>query len=301
METLPTLKSGDSVEIIAPASRCSRERLEAVKELLSSWNLNCIVADDIFGNDLLCANSDAVRFQHLKNAFSNPKTKAIICVRGGYGSMRLIPDLARLAKPNHAKIFVGMSDTTALHLYLHTHWQWSTIHAGIAPDKFNPESLFALNELLFAKKEHIEFDELQPLNSAAQEFQSLTGDLTGGNLSIIQTSIGTTWQMDPVNKIILLEEIGERAYRVDRMLEHMRQAKLFTGAKAILFGDFIDGNEPNGSSLIAPTLERFARECEIPVFRLQGIGHGATNYPIPLNMEATLLGKNVNKLVIKRT
>src|SRR5690242_14038836 len=91
MKKLPVLSPGDSVEIIAPASRCSDIQLVQLKELLESWQLNCIVKEDIFSKDLLCANTDEARFTHLKNALQNPETKAIISARGGYGSMRLIP------------------------------------------------------------------------------------------------------------------------------------------------------------------------------------------------------------------
>src|SRR5579872_1514920 len=106
MQKLPILKTGDSIEIIAPASRCSDQRLMDIKSLLTSWGLNCIVSPHIFGNDLLCANTDQVRFELLKNALFNPETKAVICARGGYGCMRLIPELSRLKPPAALKLFI---------------------------------------------------------------------------------------------------------------------------------------------------------------------------------------------------
>ena len=118
MKKLPILNSGDFVEVIAPASRCSDNQLQALKELLESWKLNCIIKKDIFGEDLLCAHTDEARFEHLKNALQNPETKAVICARGGYGSLRLIPKLTEIQAPKQVKIFVGMSDITSLHLYL---------------------------------------------------------------------------------------------------------------------------------------------------------------------------------------
>src|SRR5690348_3082 len=116
MQSLPILKPGDSVEVIAPAARCSDQQLTALKELLASWQLNCTVDQHIFGDDLLCANTDEIRFQCLKNALLNPDTKAVICARGGYGSMKLIPALSKLTPPPSPKLFLGMSDITALHL-----------------------------------------------------------------------------------------------------------------------------------------------------------------------------------------
>ncbi len=287
MQKLPLLKAGDSVEIIAPASRCSDAQLADLKELLLSWQLNPIVPNDIFGDDLLCANTDEMRFQSLKNALTNPETKAIICARGGYGCVRLIPELTKVSPPPTAKLFVGMSDITALNLYLQQEWQWPVLHGAPIIDKFSPESIATVKSILLGEVEHVEFSGL-PLNIAAEKNHIIETSVTGGNLSLVQASIGTKWQLDGNNKIIFLEEVGERGYRVDRMLEHLRQADIFKKAKAILFGDFIGGKEPDGSSLINPVLERFAKHCEIPVVKVEGIGHGYTNFPLPLGTDTQL-------------
>lgn len=122
MKKLPVLKPGDSIEIIAPASRCTDKRLHELKELLQSWKLNCIIDKNIFGDDLLCANTDEIRFNLLKNALLREDTKAVICARGGYGSMRLIPDLSMITPPELEKLFIGMSDITALSLFFERHW-----------------------------------------------------------------------------------------------------------------------------------------------------------------------------------
>lgn len=288
MQTRPILLPGDFVEIIAPASRCSDSELAALKNLLLSWQLHCIVADDIFGNDLFCANTDKQRLKHLTHALTHPNTKAIICARGGYGSLRLIPELANITPPATAKLFVGMSDITALQLYLQQHWRWPTIHGAASPTRFSLESIERLKAILFGTTHQMIFDSLTPLNQAAKQQQTIEAEIIGGNLTLIQTSIGTHWQLDSKNKIILLEEIGERGYRIDRMLEHLRQATIFQQAKAILLGDFLEGKEPDGSSLIAATLKRFAESCSIPVVQLAGIGHGYTHFPIPLGAKSTL-------------
>ena len=283
----PLLHPGDTVELIAPAARCSDEQLSSIKELLISWGLNCIVDPALFGKDLLCANSDVNRFTLLKNALYRPETKAIICVRGGYGSLRLIPELAQLSQPSQSKLLIGMSDITALNLYLMQQWQWPILHAALALDKFSPESIAAVKYFLFNRPSQVQLHGY-PLNKAAQKSGMIQAALTGGNLCMVQTSIGTIWQMNAKNKIIFLEEINERGYRIDRMLVHLQQAGLFHDIAAIIFGDFIQGFEPNGSSLIDPVLARFAENCSIPVVQIKGLGHGPTNFPIPLGMESTL-------------
>ncbi|HEX4046168.1 MAG TPA: LD-carboxypeptidase [Gammaproteobacteria bacterium] len=299
MKKLPRLNPGDTVDIIAPASRCSDQQLAMMKTLLNSWQLNCLVPDDIFGKDLFCANTDEIRAKHLKNALQNPSSKAIICARGGYGSLRLIPELIDMIPPASPKIFIGMSDTTALQLFLQQHWHWPTIHGASAPDRFSAESITAIQSILFDDKP-VEFTDLLPLNQAAKNQLEITASITGGNLSLVQTSMGTTWQIDSRDKIILLEEISERGYRIDRMLEQLRQANIFKHAAAIIFGDFLEGKEPDGSSLIQATLERFAARCEIPVVQITGIGHGQTNFPIPFGMPAQLMLGDKIRLVCER-
>lgn len=293
MHTLPILKPGDHVEIITPASRCSAEVIHNLHSLLTSWGLECHVRDDLFGDDLLCANSDKNRLDSLRNALHNPVIKAIICARGGYGSMRLIPGLETISPPAEPKLLVGMSDITALHLFFETKWNWPSLHGALARDKFSDQSIFMLKQLLFAEVPHIELLGT-PLNALAEEKKVIKAAITGGNLSLVQASIGTSWQLTGKNKIVLLEEIGERGYRVDRMFEHLMQSHLLKDAVAIFLGDFIAGQEPNGSSLISPVLERFAERCDVPVFRVSNVGHGYINFPVPLGCRAELyLGETV--------
>lgn len=294
MILLPTLKAGDSVDIIAPAARCSAEQLTALLTLLDSWQLKCIIADDIFGTDPFCANTDQARSSQLIDALTNTKSKAVICARGGYGSMRLLPQLSKITPPKQMKLFVGMSDITALHLFLQQQWHWPTIHGALAPDRFSPESIAALKVLLMGDTKEVNYTGLIPLNSAAKTNRLIEGSMIGGNLSLVQTSIGTSWQLNGRDKIIFLEDRGERGYRLDRMFQHLIQANIFKDATAILLGDFIEGNEPNGQSFIEIAIQRFAESISIPIVQIKGIGHGDTNFPLPLGTFTTLkLGNEI--------
>lgn len=293
MLPLPQLHPFDTVEIIAPASRSTDEQLFALRSLLESWHLNCMVSPDIFGDDLLCANSDTHRLQSFMTAMNNPEVKATICLRGGYGSMRLIPQLSQLTAPKEPKLFIGMSDITALHLFIGQQWHWPTILSTLSPANVSPESITTLKALLFREIKQIHFTG-EAFNVAATEERCIDAPLTGGNLCLVQTSIGTSWQLKGQHKIIFLEETGERGYRVDRMLEHITQANLFADTKAIVFGDFTGGDESNGNNLIEPVLRRFAEQCTIPVIKIKGVGHGHTNFPLVLNSLSQLkLGKQI--------
>ena len=287
MLPIKNLNAGDVVELIAPASGCSLYQVQQLKATLESWGLVCLLSDDLFGPDLLCANTDEARFEQLQKAFFNPESKALFCVRGGYGSQRLLPRLLQLPKPPCPKIFVGMSDITALHLFLQQQWHWSTVHASTNVMQLTSDSLLALRSFLMDKPDFT-FGNLMPLNAFATEEHTWIAPVVGGNLTLVQTSIGTPWQIQTSEKIVLLEEINERAYRVDRILNHLLQANLLTNAKALIFGDFIGGEEPDGRSLIEPVLARFAQQSPIPVLQLQGIGHGACNWPITLGAPVRL-------------
>lgn len=299
MYQLPTIKAGDQIEIIAPASRCAVDLLEGLKHILTSWQLQCIVNENIFGQDLLCANSDSMRLDSLTKALQDPETKAVICARGGYGSMRLIPELAKTAPPNSPKLFIGMSDITALNLFLLQQWKWPVVHGALSPDKFSPDSTAALKSLIFGELPQIEFQG-KALNTAAKRNSILESSIVGGNLSLLQTSIGTLWQVAARDQILFIEEVAERGYRIDRMFEHLHQAGIFKNIAAIILGDFTGGKEPNGSSLVNPVLERFAGACDVPVIRIQGIGHDHINHPLPLGTKVQLVLGNEIKLICFR-
>jgi muramoyltetrapeptide carboxypeptidase len=240
------------------------------------------------GEDLLCANTDALRFKHLKDAL-NSDADEIMAIIGGYGLTRLMPDIMSIPKPDKVKIMYGFSDITALHIFLNQVWDWPTVHgpSGVglinsAADKVsNERTLRILDEGLGA----YELPVLIPLNSLAKDISSLSGKVVGGNLCLVQTSLGTPWQLKTADKILFLEDVSERGYRIDRMLAHLQQAGLFQGVKAVLLGDFVKGEEPNGQDLVWDVLHRFAKAAAVPVFQLPGCGHGVQNYPIPFNFE----------------
>lgn len=288
------LRKGDVIDVVAPASPCLKTEapISAIKEFLISWGLVPRIPDDILGPDLLCANSDTKRFEFLKDALLNNESSAIWCLRGGYGSMRLIPQLDNLQLKNlPSKLFIGMSDITVLHLFLQQHFRWATLlgpNVRLVTDKgVEEENIQELKTIMFGQRNSLSYN-VTPMNELAAKKQLLEAPITGGNLCLVQTSIGTSWQADARNKILFLEEVNERGYRVDRMLQQLEQAGILKGVVAILFGDFTDGKEPNGTSLIEPVLKRFAESCDFPVLSCPGIGHGKFNRVLPLGSNAQL-------------
>lgn len=281
-----------TVDVIAPASRCPISDVEKIQSFLASWHLKYHISDDLFGSHPFCSNTDEKRFNQLKYALTNTNSQIIWCVRGGYGSMKLIPLLNQIEPPKEQKIFIGSSDITALHIFLQQQWGWTTIHApslySAALQQVSAESLEILKNLIFQKQNPIVYQAIHGLNKSALADITLSAPIIGGNLTLIQSSLSTSWQIDASGKILFIEEVNERGYRIDRALEQLKQANIFKSAEAILFGDFLGGEEPDGKSLVQDALSAFADTSEIPVLQIQGIGHGFINNPLILGKKVEL-------------
>jgi muramoyltetrapeptide carboxypeptidase len=239
------------------------------------------------------SSSDENRLAKLKKALQNDEPDTILwSLRGGYGVARLLPELQKIPKPTQEKILIGYSDLTALHLFLAQNWGWKTIHGPMIADLLNPqkspENFLKITDIIAKKRDQnipivAEIPHLVPLNEQAKITTSIEGLLTGGNLTIVQTSIGTDWEIKAKNKILFLEDDGERGYRIDRALNHLKQAGLLKCLKAIVFGDFTDSDE-----FMEFALQRFANENDVPMYKSNEFGHGKKNSPLIYNAPSVI-------------
>jgi muramoyltetrapeptide carboxypeptidase len=282
----------DIIDIVATAGKSDPEVLDKIAVLLTSWDLQANIPTNILGDDLLCANSDEIRFTLLKDALYNPNSKAIWCLRGGYGSMRLIPMLEKLNAPKQQKLFIGFSDITALHIFLQEKWGWPTIHASsaqqVAMGLVDDSSMLQIKNILLGQTKTIEFSNLTALNQPAKHMEKINAPIVGGNLTLVECSLGTSWQLTTKNKILFLEDVNMPAYQIDRSFVHLQQTGIFQYCSAILLGDFMGSDQERDAELIEKVLHRFAHGLDIPVLRIPNIGHGKTNYVLPLGLIAEL-------------
>ena len=299
------LNRGDIVDIVAPASACSEENLKLGVKWIESLGFKPRYSPHILQPDLYLSNSDEFRFQDLKKAFYAKDSKAIWCLRGGYGSFRLWPQLLKLTKKAPPKLLIGLSDITSMHQFVNQKWQWPSLHASLL-DRVGQNKLPAANEkelvnVISGHIDAVEFMDLTPMNSLALKKKVINGTVRGGNLCTFMVSVGTKLQPKYASKdkvILFFEDIGERGYKVDRFLQHLSQAGIFDHVAAIVFGDFVDGLEASGQSLVHETLSRFAKQCKIPVFSGVETGHGMIQRPLFFNTPAMLAcGKNPNMIV----
>ncbi len=289
------LSKGDIVEIVAPASRCSDSELKSAIGSVEAMGLIPRLPDDVFGErHPIFSSTDATRFKYLKEALTRKDSKAVWCLRGGYGSIRLLPQLAKLKKPKSPKLVVGLSDISTLHNFLNQKWKWPTLHGpmlGTFAERTEVEQKEIL-DVVFGRKDKVVFENLVPMNKAAEKKKSLSGPVTGGNLMTVQSSQGTPWAFHAKGAIIFLEEVNERGYRIDRLFVSLIQSGYFKNAKAVVLGDFLGGNEPDGQNFVEDVLKQIASELKIPVLKGLKSGHGALRRTVPFATKAKLeLGK----------
>jgi len=286
------LKPGAIIDVVATSYPHFDTTAQKIKDFVSDLGYRARVADNFQeqGADSFSANTNEIRAQNLINALKSPDSTVIWALRGGYGATPLIRELDKHDFSSTPKVIIGYSDLTALGLYFTQKYNWKFIHGGmlswyIAGKQIN--ELTIMKSLLDNSWTKLEY-KLVPLNSAARNSYSIAAKVLGGNLSLIQCSLGTKWHIDTKGKILFFEEVGERGYRIDRMLHHLKDADGFEKTIAIIVGDMSCTPENDGSTLCDVAVNHLAQSLNIPVFKSNQFGHGDQNYPLIFNYDAHL-------------
>lgn len=304
------LKQGDLIEVVATAPGISLASLEEdlyiIENFISSLGLVSNIDREkiALGAAYFSNEAQHIRQKSLIDALQNDQAKAIWFLRGGYGSSKLLAQLAQINKPKEAKLLIGYSDLNTIHLWTNKFWHWPSLHARVLYDfieKQDHPDLQSLKNIIFGVDKQVIYDHLVPLNDAAKINQNISGKITGGTLQVLQSVIGLEWQFDPSDKILFFEEIFDRGVRLDRTLNQFKELGLFKNAKAILFGDIICGRETSGEQHCDIAIKHFADNMNIPVLSISGIGHGKLNYPLPLNTDSLLSLQGANASLTCKT
>ena len=234
----PYLKAGDTVAIVAPSGILkNREReIKQADSMLRSWDLNVIVGKHVFSKADHFAGTDDERCQDLQNVMDDPSVSAIWCARGGYGTVRILDKLDYTKFKEKPKWVIGYSDITALHNQLHNEG-FESLHAlmcvSLTQDITEVQtSVDTFKAALFGNPENYVLD-----GSKYNRIGEATGQLIGGNLTMLHTMLGSDTSLDTEGKILFIEEIGEYKYHIDRMLQSMKRAGYFDNCKGVIVGD----------------------------------------------------------------
>jgi muramoyltetrapeptide carboxypeptidase len=289
----PAVRPGDLVAIIAPSGPFDRESFETgLTTLEQRYRLQYDAR--LFERYRYLAGEDSRRLGELLNALQDPEVKAVFCARGGYGTMRLLPQLAAALKPVGAgldtalgsslKPVVGFSDITALHLWLQSRGM-ASIHGPVVTQlgrqtEATRGRLFALLESTSAAP---------PLTGTDTYVGgSVEGPLVGGNLSVLSRLLGTPFLPRLEGAVLLLEDLGERPYRLDRMWTHLALAAVFRKVRGIVLGSFSGCEEREADYTSTDVLRALAEETGLPCAAGFPIGHGDINEAVPLGVRVRL-------------
>lgn len=292
---------GSRVGLVAPASPFARADFEAGLAELARLELVPVFDDRVFEREEIVAGSAALRAQMLREYLTRPDIDAVLAVRGGYGSAETLPllDAGEIRAARTA--FIGYSDVTALHTFLTCHAGLASVHGPMI------EGRLAVGEAAYDRASFVgglsnrAVGRLAPAGLEALRPGEATGPIYGGTLTQLAASMGTPYRFDPpAGYVLLLDEVGERPYRIRRMLTQLRQAGVLARASAVVAGQLPRCDEPGGAVTARAVIADLFRDFHGPV--LVGFPTGHTTSPfvtVPLGVAARVIGRGAPALVLE--
>jgi len=286
------LVAGSTIAVVAPASGTKVERIERGSENLERLGYHVIQtianrqADGYFSAPL------ATRLAELQDALTRKEIRGVFASRGGYGSSELLGGL-KTARMKQAKIVCGFSDLTSLHVFLWQKLRWITFYGPLiaggfdaganATGGYDPDTFVCATTATRSGWS-------MPLQGETLVRGSAAGILLGGCITLIETSIGTPWELDTRGAILLLEDRGVKPYHLDRMLLHLKQAEKFKSVRGIVLGEFPQCDTPEGSTVsVLDVCKRILGPLKIPMVYGAPVGHTARPMlTLPLGIRARL-------------
>jgi len=309
--TWKPLKKGDKIHLFASGFAVEASILEKAKHVIKSYGYEPVAPDDLItAQPFGFANTEHYRGEHLNELLLNSEVKVLWAVRGGRGTSAILPYLENLnSLPSlRSKVIVGFSDVTALHLWAFSrdipsiHGVNLTTNSEFASTVNGKTSLASVIKILSGEDQALEYP-LSPINETAQSNKSpIASKIVGGNISLIQRSIGTSTSLRPAKCVVFLEETGEVPTRFLEIMTQFKRSNLFEEVQAIILGDFIAGQSQEASRDFESLFKLFGQQMDekhIPVFSSPLFGHGDYNEPLPFNMPATITIEDQHKAILR--
>ncbi|TXL66645.1 LD-carboxypeptidase [Cerasibacillus terrae] len=282
------IHSGDTVGVISPAGAIKEEELMKALYFFESLSLNVKLGKHVTKKYGYLAGTDEERVEDFHEMIRDPEIKAIFCTRGGYGSGRIVDKLDYDLIKRNPKIIIGYSDITYLHTAIHQQANLVTFHgpmvvSDIAKEEFDYFSAFFLQYQLFSPREIIYSEAISTLTMIHEG--KANGQLVGGNLSVLVSTIGTPYEIDMKGKIVFLEDTGEPIYKIDSMLNQLKYAGKLDEMSGMVLGHF-DGIEDMNQ--LKEVFSHYLSPLDKPAMMGLDTGHCFPHYSIPLGVNATL-------------
>lgn len=276
------LQPGDRIRIVAPAGKVAKDKVMPGIVLLQEAGYEVLIGNHVFDRHFQFAGTDAHRLADFQEALNDPLTRAIICARGGYGSVHLIDKINFSPLLKHPKWIVGFSDITLVHSLLNK-LQIASVHGAMPAfyleNKKPGKSFYSLIDALSYGRSQ---SEMEP--SDFNRPGNGSGELVGGNLSLIYSLQGTPWQLDTRGKILFLEDVSEYLYHLDRMMHNLRLSGQLQHLAGLVLGGFTDmkdNESPFGKST-----------CEIIYEAVKDY-----NYPVCFGFPAGHIPRNLSLIM----
>ncbi len=283
----------DKVGIIAPSSNLSGQDLTPFIELLKSWSIESILADNLESSYRYMAGDDSFRASSLNKMLEDKKIKVLFCLRGGAGATRILPYINYQALQSYPKTIVGLSDSTALQNAVYAITGNSAL-TGFLPlyDTHNNR----IDDKMAAELHRALFDDKRCISSGAALITGeAQGEIVGGCLSVLTQLCGTPYFPNLKNKILLLEDVGEKTYKIDLMLTQLKNQPDFKQLGGIIFGVFNNcpiKDEIDGT--IDDCLRDFTKGLTIPVIKDFAYGHIPERYILPIGKKVIVRSQKDN-------
>jgi len=289
------LKPGDTIGITSPAGTITLEELAPALGVLRSWGYQLKIGAAIGKKDFTRGGTDEERKADLQDMLDDPKVKAILCARGGYGIVRIIDSLTWTKFMQKPKWVIGFSDVTILHSHIHRHCRVASIHSKMTNsfpevwDKALPiqvETILSIKDALFGHKMQY------AAGANAQNREGMAeGVLVGGNLKLLESMAGTPSDINTTGKILFVEDTGEYLYSIDRMFWNLKRTGKLAYLKGLIVGGFSikpdDEGEEFGRTLQEIVLEK-VQEYKYPVCFDFPVGHQRANYALKCGIKHRL-------------
>lgn len=300
------LRLGDTVGLITPATEVPEpERLALAERTINYFKLRMKRGRNAGRRFGTYRESVEARLDDLHTMFRDPEVKAVFCIRGGYGSMQLLDRIDYDLIRRNPKIFIGYSDITAMHLAINRHSRLVTFHGPVVLSRFTDYTQQYFHKALFETApigvvtNPTDSNELRPAHTLRTiRPGTASGQLIGGNLSLVSATLGTPYEIDTRGRILFIEDTGEQAYSLDRMLTHLRLAGKFEQATGVIWGE-CQGCGPSDfqPSLASPftvgeVVDNILGELKVPVISGLTIGHTNDQLTLPVGVMATLDATN---------